>query len=226
MLASNFMNRRERRKQQHLARQRAAVEQRPTTPELSEPKPTAPAEAPPDPAPSDSIGPRTAAGKAVSSRNASKHNLCARRLTGSDLEEYNAIRAAFAEEWCPLPKPKTFSSTRWPSASGVSTEPSPSSSTPSTPITSTPRYLPSPSVTALPPSAPFYKALTELQRLRANQLAEQRLEARAAEAQLRRELDRLCFAPFAPAPAAPQFVSQNMGGALNHHLKPQLQPEL
>jgi hypothetical protein len=46
-------------------------------------------------------GPRSAEGKAVSSRNASKHNLCARRLTGADLEEYNEILRRYYDDWEP-----------------------------------------------------------------------------------------------------------------------------
>lgn len=48
-----------------------------------------------------STGPRTEAGKAVSSRNAVKHNLCSKRLVGTDLEELNAIRAKLDDEWEP-----------------------------------------------------------------------------------------------------------------------------
>src|SRR5689334_25438317 len=51
--------------------------------------------------PNSSTGPRTEAGKAVSSRNAVKHNLCSKRLTGTDLEELNAIRARLYDEWNP-----------------------------------------------------------------------------------------------------------------------------
>ena len=48
-----------------------------------------------------STGPRTEAGKAVSARNAVKHNLCSKRLTGTDLDELNAIRAKLDDEWEP-----------------------------------------------------------------------------------------------------------------------------
>jgi hypothetical protein len=46
-------------------------------------------------------GPTTPEGKAISSRNATKHGLCAKILTGSDLEQLNDLRASLHAEWEP-----------------------------------------------------------------------------------------------------------------------------
>ncbi|MGA8598645.1 MAG: hypothetical protein WB676_28335, partial [Bryobacteraceae bacterium] len=51
--------------------------------------------------PGVSTGPTSDDGKAVSSRNAVKHNLCSKKLTGSDLEELNEIRARLDNDWEP-----------------------------------------------------------------------------------------------------------------------------
>ena len=72
--------------------------------------------------PNASTGPRTEAGKATSSRNAVKHNLCSKRLTGSDLEELNALRAKLEAEWEPQTHTeRMLLDQRWLSASGAST---------------------------------------------------------------------------------------------------------
>jgi len=53
----------------------------------------------------------------------------------------------------------------------------------------------------------FYKALAELQRLRAAMHADTLRAQKEREAAAHREMERLCFAPIA---GAPQFVSQNV----------------
>jgi hypothetical protein len=168
---------------------------------------------PPAPAVAESnasTGPRTEAGKATSSRNAVKHNLCSKRLTGTDLDEFNAIRAKLENEWEPSTETEkllldqmALSQWRMDRALSLELNAFHNDHLDEKLLALALRYR----TTA---ERSFYKALAELQRLRKTtredtlrqqQTGEQEREDAAIAA-----LDRLCFAPIA---RAPQFVSQN-----------------
>jgi hypothetical protein len=161
-----------------------------------------------------STGPRTEAGKAVASRNAVKHNLCSKRLTGTDLDELNAIRAKLDDEWEPgteteklLLDQMALSQWRMDRALSLELHAFDDTHIDQQLLTLALRYR----TTA---ERSFYKALTELHRLRTSiredALRQQKVDEQDREAAAIAALDRLCFAPIAPAP---QFVSQNAPAA-------------
>jgi hypothetical protein len=195
------MNRRERRKQRKARAERAQDAQDQSL-----------LAAAPDSAesPNAFTGPRTEAGKAVSSRNAVKHNLCAKRLTGTDLEELNAIRAKLDDEWEPSTETERIlldqmALNQWRMDRALSLE-----------LNAFDNDQLDPALLALAlryrttAERSFYKALAELQRLRTamreDALRQQKIDAQDREAAVTAALDRLCFAPIA---GRPQFVSQN-----------------
>jgi hypothetical protein len=195
------MNRRERRKQR-IARQQAAVS---ALPSAASEEQAAPAPEP-EPEPNASTGPRTEAGKAVSSRNAVKHNLCAKRLTGTDLEELNAIRAKLDDEWEPGAETERMlldqmALSQWRMERALSLE-----------LNAFDEEHLDPALLALAlryrttAERAFYKALTELQRLRTAMRQDAIRQQKREEADIHAQMERLCFAPIA---GAPQFVSQN-----------------
>jgi hypothetical protein len=152
-----------------------------------------------------STGPRTEEGKAISSRNAVKHNLCSTRLTGTDLEELNAIRAKLEHEWEPgtetegmLLDQMALSQWRMERALSLELAAFDDSHIDQALLSLAIRYRTS-------AERNFYKALTELQRLRTAIREDARRQEQEAEAAAHREMERLCFAPIA---GAPQFVSQ------------------
>ena len=157
-----------------------------------------------------STGPRTEAGKAVSSRNAVKPNLCSKHLSGADLEELNAIRAKLDDEWEPQTQTERMlldqmALSQWRMDRALSLE-----------LNAFDDEQIDPALLALAlryrttAERSFYKALAELQRLRTamreDAIRQEKQEAMEREAAVHREMERLCFAPIAPAP---QFVSQN-----------------
>ena len=162
---------------------------------------------------SGSTGPRTEAGKEVSSRNAVKHNLCSKRLTGADLEELNAIRAKLDNEWEPQTETERMllaqmALCQWRIDRALSLE-----------LNAFDDDHLDPALLALAlryrttAERGFYKALSELQRLRAvirqDAIREQKVADREYQANLTAALDYLCYAPIG-APPPPQFVSQNV----------------
>jgi hypothetical protein len=164
--------------------------------------------------PNSSTGPRTEAGKAASSRNAVKHNLCAKRLTGTDLEELNAIRAKLENEWEPATETERMlldqmALNQWRMDRALSLELNAfdEDHIDEKLLALALRYR----TTA---ERSFYKALSELQRLRKTMredaLRQQKIDEQDREAAVTAALDRLCFAPIA---GAPQFVSQNVAAA-------------
>jgi len=159
-----------------------------------------------------STGPRTEAGKAVSSRNAVKHNLCSRRLTGADREELNAIRAKLDDEWEPQTETERMllaqmALSQWRMDRALSLELAAFDDTSIEPalLALALRYR----TTA---ERSFYKALSELQRLRAairqDAIRQQKADDQQYQSDLTAALDYLCYAPVG-APPPPQFVSQN-----------------
>jgi hypothetical protein len=158
--------------------------------------------------PNASTGPRTEEGKAVSSRNAVKHNLCSKRLTGSDLEEFQALRSQLEEEWAPQTETERLlldqmALCQWRIDRALSLE-----------LNALDDDHLDPALLALAlryrttAERGFYKALAELHKLRAvirENLIRQRKEE---ERQYKAALDYLCYAPIG-APLPPQFVSQN-----------------
>jgi hypothetical protein len=157
-----------------------------------------------------STGPRTEAGKAVSSRNAVRHNLCSTRLTGADFDELNAIRARLEGDWPPSTETERMlldqmALSQWRIDRALSLELAAFDDTHiDQPLLALAlRYR----TTA---ERSFYKALTELQRLRAVICEDALREEKEREAAVHQEMERLCFAPIA---GAPQFVSQNTPGA-------------
>ena len=201
------MNRRERRKQR-IARQSVASALKCAEPVTAEASPAADSAQHPSNA---STGPRTEAGKAASSRNAVKHNLCSKRLTGTDLDELNAIRARLNDEWKPSCETERMlldqmALSQWRIDRALSLELVAFDDTDiDQPLLALAlRYR----TTA---ERSFYKALAELQRLRTNMredaLRELKQEEKEREAAAHREMERLCFAPIA---GAPKFVSQNV----------------
>ena len=158
-------------------------------------------------------GPRTDEGKAVSSRNAVKHNLCSTKLTGADLEAVNAIRARLEDEW--QPKTETehmllsqMALSQWRMERALSLE---------LHVFDQPELDQKALALALryrtTAERSFYKALSELQKLRAVIQEEARRAIRdaeeEAESELKRQLDYLCFAPIRAATPTAHFVSQN-----------------
>jgi hypothetical protein len=151
-----------------------------------------------------STGPRTEAGKAASSRNAVKHN--STRLAGADLDELNAIRIKLDNEWEPGTETERMlldqmALSQWRIDRALSLELAAFDDTHiDQPLLALAlRYR----TTA---ERSFYKALTELQRLRAVICEDALREEKEREAAVQQEMERLCFAPIA---GAPQFVSQN-----------------
>jgi hypothetical protein len=196
------MNRRQRRTLQHAARQNSPhTSGTPHSPDL----------APETAAPGRSTGPRTEDGKAASSRNAVRHGLCATKLVGADLEELNAIRARLDEEWEPateteklLLQQMALSQWRLDRAlqlelAALQTE----NGIDPAALALALRYRTS-------AERSFYKALSELQRLRIaireDALREARREKEEETAALRR-LEAQILGPVYTQPA--QFVSQN-----------------
>ncbi|HXE11947.1 MAG TPA: hypothetical protein VN633_07500 [Bryobacteraceae bacterium] len=166
--------------------------------------------------PNASTGPRTEAGKAVSSRNAVKHNLCAKRLTGSDLEEFKALRTQLEDEWEPQTETERLlldqmALCQWRIDRALSLE-----------LNAFDDDHLDPALLALAlryrttAEHGFYKALAELQRLRASirqdAIRQQKTEDRKYQANLTAALDYLCSAPIG-APPPHQFVSQNQNPA-------------
>jgi hypothetical protein len=89
------MNRRERRNLRNTAQHSSHYPNQQSAPTI-EPVPTHIEN------PGRATGPRTEEGKSVSSRNAVRHGLCAKKLTGIDLENLNAIRSRLDNEWNPV----------------------------------------------------------------------------------------------------------------------------
>jgi hypothetical protein len=159
-----------------------------------------------------STGPRSDEGKAVSSRNAVKHNLCSAKLIGSDLEELNDIRAKLDDEWEPQTETERMllaqmALGQWRMDRALSLE---------LQVFDQPEFDQRALALALryrtSAERSFYKALSELQKLRAaiREGARRALkdEEEEAERELKRQLDRLCFAPIRTPPPVPEFVSQ------------------
>lgn len=153
-----------------------------------------------------STGPRTEAGKAVSSRNAVRHNLCSTRLAGADLDELNAIRARLDSDWPPSTETERMlldqmALSQWRMDRALSLELAAFDDThiDQALLALALRYR----TTA---ERSFYKALAELQRLRAVICEDAIREEKEREAAVHQEMERLCFAPIA---GARQFVSQN-----------------
>jgi hypothetical protein len=170
--------------------------------------------------PNASTGPRTEAGKAASSRNAVKHNLCSKRLTGSDLEELTALRSKLEEEWEPQTQTERMlldqmALCQWRIDRALSLE-----------LNAFDDEHLDPALLALAlryrttAERGFYKALSELQRLRAvirqDAIRQQKTEDREYQANLTAALDYLCYAPIG-APPPPQFVSQNPPAGVGSH---------
>ncbi|MGA8598476.1 MAG: hypothetical protein WB676_27475 [Bryobacteraceae bacterium] len=160
--------------------------------------------------PAASTGPTSEEGKAVSSRNAVKHNLCSKKLTGSDLEEFNAVRTKLDEEWEPSTETERMlleqmALSQWRMARALDLELAvfDLEAFDATALALVLRYR-----TAA--ERAFYKALTELQRLRASIREDGRRQQDDEEAAVQREIERLIMAPIA---RTPQFVSQNPVGA-------------
>jgi hypothetical protein len=151
-----------------------------------------------------STGPRTEAGKAASSRNAVKHN--STRLAGADLDELNAIRIKLDNEWEPGTETERMlldqmALSQWRMERALSLELAAFDDVhiDQALLSLAIRYR----TTA---ERSFYKALAELQRLRATIAEDSRRQEQEAEAAMHREMERLCFAPIA---GARQFVPQN-----------------
>jgi hypothetical protein len=165
-------------------------------------------------APGISTGPTSHEGKAVSSRNAVKHNLCSKKLTGSDLDELKAIRTRLEAEWEPQTETEhillgqmALSHWRMDRALSLELAAFEDESIDSMALGLALRYRTS-------AERAFYKALAELQRVQAliarnaksDHEEQTEEEADESEEAVQREIERLIMAPFAPAP---QFVSQN-----------------
>ncbi len=142
-------------------------------------------------------GPTSEEGKAISSRNAVKHNLCSTKLTGSDLEEFNAIRAKLDEEWEPtteteriLLQQMALSQWRMDRALSLEIAVFDEESLDPAALALTLRYR-----TAA--ERAFYKALAELQRLRTSIREDARRQQDDEEAAVQREIERLIMAPIA-----------------------------
>jgi hypothetical protein len=178
--------------------------------------------------PNASTGPRTEAGKAASSRNAVKHNLCSKRLTGSDLEELNALRAKLEDEWEPQTETERMllaqmALCQWRIDRALSLELNAFDDDHLDPalLAHALRYR----TTA---ERGFYKALSELQRLRGvirqDAIRQQKAEDKEYQANLTAALDYLCYAPIG-APPPPQFVSQNVPAPVPVPLAPAPAPK-
>jgi hypothetical protein len=196
------MNRRQRRTLQHAARQNS-----PHTSGMPHPPEPVPGTA----VPGRSSGPRTEDGKAASSRNAVRHGLCATKLVGADLEELNTIRALLDEEWEPATETEKLllqqmALSQWRLDRALQLElaalDSDNGIDPAA-LALALRYRTS-------AERSFYKALSELQRLRTaireDALRDARREKEEETAALRR-LEAQILGPVYTQPA--QFVSQN-----------------
>jgi hypothetical protein len=171
--------------------------------------------------PGASTGPTSEEGKAVSSRNAVKHNLCSKKLSGADLEEFNEVRAKLEEEWEPSSETERMlleqmALSQWrmgralefelavfdqESGFGRSTGDrcrcaEPESTFDASALALVLRYR----TTA---ERAFYKALTELQRLRASMRQDACRQQDDEEAAVQREIERLIMAPIGPMSAQP-----------------------
>jgi hypothetical protein len=179
--------------------------------------------------PSASTGPTSEPGKAISSRNAVKHNLCSRKLSGSDLEELNQIRAKLDEEWGPETETERtilaqMALNQWRMDRALSLELS---------VFDQPDLDPAAVALALryrtTAERSFYKALSELQRVQAliarNDQRDKQIEEDEDEETIQREIERLVVATFSKSaqPSGgvvcnsnkvpmPQFVSQTNAG--------------
>jgi hypothetical protein len=210
------MNRRQRRKQQ-IARQSAVKSHQPgirpsasdeTQPAAESPAPIEIPKAPHpllQPAPSHSTGPRTDEGKTASSRNAVRHGLCAKKLTGPDLDALNAIRARLDNEWEPQTETENMllaqmALSQWRLERALELELAAfDGDIDSAALSLALRYRASAERT-------FFKSLSELQRLRDSMrkdaIREVQREQEEEEAILR-QLEAEIFKPYR------QFVSQN-----------------
>jgi hypothetical protein len=164
---------------------------------------------------SSATGPITEDGKATSSRNAVKHNLCSKKLTGSDLEELNSLRAKLDDDWEPTTETERLllaqmALSQWRMDRALSLE---------LDVFDQPALDPAALALVLryrtTAERNFYKALTELQRLRAAIRDDARRADQDEEHEVQREIERLIMAPIARTPAASatglpsHFVSQN-----------------
>jgi hypothetical protein len=206
------MTRRERRKLNISGRsdQHASISGEPpqkSAAPVSDPMKTAAVE-PVTPLRVNSTGPITPEGKAISSRNAVRHGLCARKLTGADLEELNAVRARLDLEWEPSTETENIllqqmALSQWRLERALELEIS-ALDGPLDPaaLALALRYRTS-------AERGFYKALAELQRLRTamheDALCQARIEKEQETAALRRLEAQILGPVFPPS----QFVSQN-----------------
>jgi hypothetical protein len=164
--------------------------------------------------PAPSTGPLTPEGKSISSRNAIKHGLCAKKLTGPDLEELSAIRARLDSEWEPatetekmLLQQMALSQWRLGRALELELAAFDGNITPAT-LSLALRYRTS-------AERSFYKALSELQRLRAMRREDALREARREREEETTALRRLETQILGPVFATPpEFVSQNNGASV------------
>jgi hypothetical protein len=177
--------------------------------------------------PGISSGPCTADGKSISSRNALKHGLCAKKLTGSDLEFLDAIRARLNDEWEPQTETENMllaqmALSQWRleralelELAALAGEINPNA------LALALRYRTSAERT-------FFKSLAELQRLRAairNDAERELRRERDEEQALIRQLEAQILKPYtpfvsqngsAPGPKT-QFVSQTGSAAVSDH---------
>jgi hypothetical protein len=196
------MNRRERRNLQNTAR--AAQPSHSQIAALSEP----PAD------PRHATGPRTGEGKSVSSRNAFRHGLCAKKLTGVDLEDLIAIRARLDNEWTPVTETENIllaqmALSQWRLERALELELAAfDGEVDGAALALALRYRVSAERT-------FFKSLAELQRLRAIQRQE---ALRDLQAQNRRDKELIQQLEAMVLKPQSEFVSQNSGldTALHH----------
>jgi hypothetical protein len=203
------MNRRERRKQQ-IARQ-METHQIQQSRSIAQPQPEGSPEFIPSPVQAEpaSTGPRTEQGKAVPSRNAVRHGLCAKKLTGPDLEALNPIRARLDEEWEPQTETEKMllaqmALSQWRLDRALELELAAlDGEIDQAALALALRYRTSAERT-------FFKSLTELQRLRKSMREDALRQTRCEEEEERailRQLEAQILKPYSRPPA--QFVSQN-----------------
>lgn len=151
-------------------------------------------------------GPRSAEGKAASSRNAVKHNLCAKRLTGADLDEYNEILRCYHDDWEPQTETErqllaqmAISQWRLDRALALELDAFDRSELDASALALVLRYRTS-------AERGYHKALRELQRIRAAMAADARALDKEEEEVRQREIEHYIMAPITPTP---RFVSQN-----------------
>jgi hypothetical protein len=151
-------------------------------------------------------GPRSAEGKAVSSRNAAKYNLCAKRLTGADLDEYNEILRRYHDDWEPQTETErqllaqmAISQWRLDRALALELDAFDRSELDASALALVLRYRTS-------AERGYHKALRELQRIRAAMAADARALDKEEEELRQREIEHYIMGPIAPTP---RFVSQN-----------------